>query len=130
MIRSGPNCWSSKKQATLALSSAEAEYRGAVKVAIQAVWLHGILTEFGIQTSHTLDIYCDNQTTIKISSDPAQKQRTKHLEVHMHCIRELVHDKTITLHYCPIEDQIVDILTKSFTEKRFSFLRSLLGIRA
>ena len=44
MIGSGPICWSSKKQAALALSSAEVEYQGAVNVAIQAVWLHGILT--------------------------------------------------------------------------------------
>ena len=48
----------------------------------------------------------------------------------MHYIQELVHDKTITLHYCLTEDQIVDIFTKSFTEKRFAFLRSLLGIKA
>ena len=73
-------------------------------------------------------LYCDNY--IKISSDPVQKQRTKHIEVHMHYIRELVHDRTITLHYCPTEDQIADIFTKSFTEKRFSFLRSLSGIKA
>ena len=60
MIGSRPICWSSKKQAALALSSAEAEYRGALNAAIQAVWMHGILTEFGIQNSPTVDLYCDN----------------------------------------------------------------------
>ena len=130
MIRCGPICWSSKKQATLVLSSAKEEYRGAMNLAIYAIWIHGILTKFGIQTSYTVDLYCDNHSTIKISSDPIQKQRTKHIEVHMHYIRELVHDRTITLHYCPIKDHIADIFTKSFTEKRFSFLRSLLGINA
>ena len=49
--------------------------------------------------------------------------------IHMNYIRELVHDKNITLHYCLIEDQIADIFTKSFTEKRFAFLRTLLGIK-
>ena len=117
MIGSRPICWSNKKQATLALSLAEAEYRGDVNADIQAVWLS------------TVDIYCDNHGTIKISSDPVQKQRTKHIEVHMHYIWELVHDRAITLHYCPIEDQIVDIFTKSFTEKIFSFLMPLLGIK-
>ena len=92
--------------------------------------LHGILIELGIHISSTVDLYCDNQSTINISSDPIQKQRTKHIEVHMHYIRELVHDKTITLYYCPTEDQITDIFTKSFTENRFAFLRSLLGIKA
>ena len=70
-----------------------------------------------IQTSPTVDIYYDNQSTIKISSDHVHKQRTKHIEVHMHYIWELVHDRTITLHYCPIEDQIADIFTKPFHRK-------------
>ena len=77
-----------------------------------------------------MDIYCDNHSTIKIYSDPVHKQRTKRIEVHMHYIQELVHDRTITLHYCPIEDQIAHIFTKYFTKKSFSFLRSLLGVKA
>ena len=68
-IGSGKICWFDKKQATLTLSSAEAEYRGALNATIQAVWLHGILTEFWIQTSPTINIYCDNKSTIKVSSD-------------------------------------------------------------
>ena len=44
---------------------------------IQEVWLHGILTEFGIPNSSMVDLYCDNQSTIKVSSDPNQKQRTE-----------------------------------------------------
>ena len=87
MIGSGLICWSNKKQATLALSSAEAEYQGAVNATIQVVWLHGILKKIEICTSPLVDIYCDNQNTINISSDPVQKQRTKHIEVHMHYIQ-------------------------------------------
>ena len=60
MLGSGPICWSSKKQVALALSLAEAEYRGAVNATIQVVWLHGILTEFGIHTSPSVDLYRDN----------------------------------------------------------------------
>ena len=98
---------------------------------IQVVWLHGMLTEFEIRTSPSMEIYCDNQSIIKISSDPVQKQTTKHIEVHMHYIWELVHDKTITLHYCHTEDQIADIFTKkSFIENRLVFLISLLGVKA
>ena len=70
MIRFGPICWSNKKKAALALSLAEAEYSGAMNAAIQMVWLRGIFTDFEIQTSTTVDLYCDNQGTIKISSDP------------------------------------------------------------
>ena len=95
MFGYGPICWSSKKQASLGLSSAKAEYQGAVNETIQVVWLHGILTEFGIQTSPLIYLLCDNQSAIKISSDPIQRKRTKHIKVHMHYIPELVHSKAI-----------------------------------
>ena len=73
MLGSGPICWSSKKKATLTLSLAEVEYKGAVNATIHEVWLHGILIDFGIHASPSLNIYCDNQSTIKISSDPVHK---------------------------------------------------------
>jgi KUP system potassium uptake protein len=46
----------------------------------------------------------------------------------MHYIRELVHDRTIILQYCPTDEQIADIFTKSFSEKKFTYLRSLFGV--
>ena len=54
--------------------------------------------------------------------------RTKHVVIHMHYIRELVHDRTIILQYCPTDEKIVDIFTKIFLEKKFTYLRSLLGV--
>ena len=96
MIRSRTFSWLSKKQATLALSSTQEEYQGDANATIQKIWIHGILIEFGISTSPLVEIYCDNHINIKISSDPVQKQITKHIEVHMHYIHELVHEKSIT----------------------------------
>ena len=55
--------------------------------------------------------------------DPIQQQRTKHVEIHMHYIRELVHDMTIVLQYFPTDEKIVDIFTKKFTKKKFTYLR-------
>ena len=60
--------------------------------------------------------------------DPFTMQRTKHVEIHMHYIRELVHDRTIILQYYLTDEQIADIFTKSFSEKKFTYLRSLLGV--
>ena len=90
--------------------------------------MHGILTEFEIQISPSVDIYCDNQSTINISSDLVQKQQPNPIEVHMHYNQELVHANTITWHYCPTEEEITYIFTKFFTEKRFVYLRYILGI--
>ena len=60
-----PICWSSKKQASIALSSTEAEYRGAVNGCIQAVWLQGILSEFDLGSNLSTILFCDNQVILR-----------------------------------------------------------------
>jgi hypothetical protein len=117
-LGSGPICWSRKKQSTISLSSTEVEYRGAVNITIQALWLQNFLTELGIQFHHPTVIWCDNQSTLKFCRDPVQRQQTKHIEIHMHYIRELVHDRIIDLQYCPSTEQTADIFTKTFTEQK------------
>ena len=81
------------------MSSPEAEYRGAVNACIQAIWLQGILSEFDLGSNLSTVLFCDNQSAINISIDLVTRQRTNHVEVHMHYIRELVHDRTIILQY-------------------------------
>eukprot|EP00253_Pinus_taeda_P003537 PITA_03537 len=129
ILGSGPICWSSKKQASIALSSVDAEYRGAVNATIQAIWLQHFLSELGISVHHPTVIWCDNQSTLKFCRGPVQRQRTKHIEIHMHFIRELIHDGIIDLQYCPSSEQIADIFTKNFTEQKFRFLRDRLGVK-
>ena len=128
MFSGGPIFWSSKKQASIALSLVEAKYRGAVNACIQAVWFQGILSEFDLGSTLSTILFYDNQSAIKISKNPVARQRTKHVEIHMHYIRELEHDRTIILQYCPTDEQIVDIFTKRFSEKKFTYHHSLLGL--
>eukprot|EP00253_Pinus_taeda_P022112 PITA_22112 len=59
-LGSGPICWSSKKHAAIAFSSAEAEYRGVVNITIQALWLQHFITQLGIQFHQPFVIWCDN----------------------------------------------------------------------
>ena len=99
---------------TIALSSAEAEYQGVMNACIQAVWLQCILSKFDLGSTLSIVLFCDNQSAINISMDPVTRQRTKHVEIHMHYIRELVHDRTIILQYCSTDEQIADIFTNSF----------------
>ena len=87
MIAEGPISWSGKKQSAIALSSTEAEYREVVNATTQCLWLQGLLRECGFESEYSTTIYCDNQSTIRIYNDPVQKQRTKHIEIHMHYIR-------------------------------------------
>ena len=97
MFVEGPIFFSSKKHHTISLSSADFEYRSAVNAATQCVWLQGILREFGVTIDSPTNIWVDNQSSIKLSTDQVQRQRKKYIEIHMHYIRGLVHDMVISL---------------------------------
>ena len=128
IISNDPIFWSSNKQHTISLSSAESKYTGAVNATTHYVWLQGILWELGVPFDSPTVIWCENKSAINIYTYTMQRQRTKHIEIHMHYIWILVHDQVIALQYCPSIEKIVDISTNSFTKKKFTYLRSLLGV--
>eukprot|EP00253_Pinus_taeda_P005612 PITA_05612 len=128
-LGSGPITWACKKQAAISLSSGEAEYRGAVEASKEALWLRQILSEFGFEQQHPTTLWCDNQSAIQLCKDPVQHQRTKHIELHMHFIRKLIHDHVLEVQYCSTDDQVADIFTKALTEAKFTKLRYMLGVQ-
>ena len=73
-------------------------------------------------------IYCDNQNTIQICNDPVQRQRTKHIEIHMHYIRQLVHDGTIVLLFCASSEQVADIFNKVFVRRPSAISNKFWGL--
>jgi hypothetical protein len=126
---SGPVTWACKKQQAISLSSAEVKYQAMVNASQEALWLRQILSEFGFQHQHPTSLWCDNQSAFKLTKDPVQHQRSKHIELHMHFIRKLIHDQVIEVLFFPTEDQVADIFTKSLTEVKFSKLRYILGVQ-
>eukprot|EP00253_Pinus_taeda_P035870 PITA_35870 len=124
----GPITWACKKQAAISLSSAEAEYRGAVEVSKEALWLRQILSEFGFEQQHPTTLWCDNQSAIQLCKDPVQHQRSKHIELQMHFIRKLIQDHVLEVQYCSTDDQVADIFTKALTEVKFTKIRYMLGV--
>ena len=113
----------------LSLSSAEAEYQAVVNAIQEALWLRQILSEFGFQHQHPTSLWCENQSAIKLAKYLVQHQHSKHIELHMHFIRKLIHDQVIEVLFYPTEDQVADISTKSLTEANFSKLQSVLGVQ-
>ena len=110
------------------LSSTEAEYRGVVNATTQCLWLQGILGECAFESEFSNIIYYDNQITILVCNNPVQRQQSKHIEIHMHYIRQLMHDGTIHLLFYASSEQVADIFTKVLCEKTFNNLKSMLGI--
>eukprot|EP00253_Pinus_taeda_P031053 PITA_31053 len=125
----GPITWACKKQGAISLSSAEAEYRGVVEASKEALWLHQILSEFGFQQQHPTTLWCDYQSAIQLCKDPVQHQRSKHIELHMYFIRNLIHDQVLEVQYCATDDQVADIFTKALTEATFTKIRFMVGVQ-
>jgi hypothetical protein len=125
---SGAISWSSKKQPTVALSSTEAEYRGAAIVACEIVWLQKLLSDLGQSVDAPVVIYCDNISSIILANNPVYHARTKHIEVHYHFIREKVLAKEINLIHVNTEDQVVDIFTKALGIDKLKKFRKMLGV--
>jgi hypothetical protein len=128
-LGSGPVTWACKKQQAISLSLVEAEYQAVVNASQEALWLQQILSEFGFEQQHPTSLWCDNQSSIKLTKDPVQHQHNKNIELHMHFIRKLIHDQVIEVLFFPTEDQVAEIFTKSLIEAKFSKLRSMLGVQ-
>eukprot|EP00253_Pinus_taeda_P009756 PITA_09756 len=120
--------WACKKQTAISLSLAKAEYHGAIEASKEALWLCQILSEFGFQQQHPTTLWCDNKSVIQLCKDPIQHQRSKHIELHMHFIGNLIHDHVLEVQYCSTDNQAADIFTKALIEAKFTKLRFMVGV--
>ena len=82
--------WSSRKQGSVALSTAEAEYVSASDASREAVWLRKLLSDLFDTSLEPVVIHCDNQSCIKISENPVFHDRSKHMEMRYHYVRDMV----------------------------------------
>ena len=90
--------WMSKKQNSISLSTAEAEYIATGSYCSQLLWMKKLLSDYGI-SQDTMVVYCDNSSAINISKNPIQHSKTKHIEIRYHFIRDLVDRKIVSLEY-------------------------------
>ena len=79
--------WSSKKQNSVALSTAKAEYISVGSCCAQLLWMKATLSDFGIKFKN-MPLLCDNESAMKLTNNPVQHARTKHIDVHHHFIRD------------------------------------------
>ena len=82
--------WKSKKQDVVAGSSAEAEYRAMTLATCELIWLRHLLQEQRFGTDEQMKLICDNQVALHITSNQVFHERTKHIEVECHYIREKI----------------------------------------
>ena len=117
----GPISWKTRKQPTTALSSCEAEYLALGEAAKEAKYLQQLTAEMNLGTSPIV-LWCDNQGAISLTKNPSHHQRTKHIDVRHHFIREHISSGEILVTYVPSSDNLADALTKPLGRVLFSKL--------
>ncbi|WVZ98205.1 LOW QUALITY PROTEIN: hypothetical protein U9M48_043674 [Paspalum notatum var. saurae] len=123
-----PISWQSAKQKVVALSSCEAEYIAAATAACQAVWLARVLAEIKNSGTSRPLLRVDNKSTISLVKNPVHHDRSKHIDVRFHLIREYANSGQIEVKFIRTDDQLGDILTKPLGKDKFHELCSKIGL--
>ncbi|CAL0299700.1 unnamed protein product [Lupinus luteus] len=118
--------WRAKKQQTVARSSSEAEYRALAATSCELQWLTYLITSFLPHITPSL-LFCDNASACHIANNNVFHERTKHIEIDCHIVREKLQQKLFHLLPISSKEQYADILTKPLDPQPFHYLLSKLG---
>jgi hypothetical protein len=115
--------WASKKQKSVALSTAKAEYIAAGHCCAQLLWMRQTHRDYGYKLSK-VPLLCDNESAICMADNPVEHSRTKHIDIRYHFLRDHQQKGDIEIAYVNTQNQLADIFTKPLDEKTFSKLRN------
>jgi hypothetical protein len=112
----------------VALSSAKAEYMAANTASCEAIWLRKLIAELTGEMLEPTVVYCDNQSCIKLSKNPVFHDRSKHIDIRYHFLRDRVQKGAVALEYIQTDQQVADILTKPLAKGKFEMFKERLGL--
>ncbi|KAH9779747.1 hypothetical protein KPL71_007827 [Citrus sinensis] len=119
--------WKSTLQSIVALSTTEAEYIALTEAVKEALWLKGLVPELGLE-QELVTVNCDSSSAIQLSKNPKYLERTKHVDVRMHFIRDEIRSGVINVIKIPSEVNPADMLTKPLPKIKFRNPLNLIGI--
>jgi hypothetical protein len=123
----GAICWKSKKQHIVTLSSMEAEYVALTDAVKEGAWLKKFEMELEKKKTEIV-LFEDNQSAIKTANNRIHNDRSKHIDIRYHFIREKIENGDLKIVYCPTEHMVADIMTKSLGIIAHRRLREALGL--
>lgn len=123
--------WQVKKQSVVALSSTEAEYMQMTQAAKEIKWFSNLFKELkeislSIYYQPTTIMFCDNRSAIELSKNDLYHDRTKHIDLRYHFIRDCIKDNLFTIIHVPTTEQQADIFTKGLQKVLFTKFRNLI----
>ena len=122
--------WNSRRQQTVALSTAEAEYMALSARCQEAIFLKTVMEDLEGEMSKPIVIRVDNQAAIAIAKDQMSTKRTKHIDIRCHFVRDLIEKKILSLEYVPTQEQMADCLTKALKKDALErFTKRLMEIK-
>lgn len=131
MFQGAAISWNSKRQLTVALSSTEAEYMSLTSAIQEALWLKQLDDELCPKNTATpLTVYCDNQSTIRLSGSDIYHARSKHIDVRYHFIRERVTNGDVDVQFKGTDAMLADVLTKGLYRGKHDFCTKAMGLRS
>lgn len=121
--------WRSKRQKTVSLSSAEAEYRAMTGACCELTWLKQLLENLGVSLQEPALLHCDNKAALHIAANLVFHERTRHIEMDYHYIRDKIQDGSIVTRFVNSAYQVADVLTKALGKEAFIPMIYKLGVR-
>ncbi|KAL5538278.1 hypothetical protein UlMin_045948 [Ulmus minor] len=121
--------WKAQLQPVVALSTTEAEYIAATEGVKEAMWLKGLVGELGCMHDK-VEVFCDNQSSIHLTKNQMFHERTKHIDIKLHFIRDVVSQGTVSVEKIYTDENPSDMMTKPVTGAKFKVYLDLLGVAA
>lgn len=120
--------WKSKKQNVVSRSSSESEYRAMSIATCEIIWILKILHDLQVPVTLPVNLICDNKSAIQIGANPVFHERTKHIEIDIHFIREKISNGVIKTVKIESAHQTTDLFTKGLGSKQHNYLCSKLNM--
>ena len=112
MVWGNPVTWRNKKQNVVARSSAEAGFRALAHGICETIWIRRVLEELQVENKAPLKVYYDNQAALCIAQNPIHHDRTKHVEIDRHFVKEKINKGIVELSCVPSSQQVANVLTR------------------
>ncbi|KAL9431581.1 hypothetical protein AB3S75_026719 [Citrus x aurantiifolia] len=127
ILNGGAVSWKASLQSVVALSTTEAEYIALTEAVKEAKWLSGLVSEFGLKQD-SVCIGCDSSSAIQLSKNPKYHERTKHIDVRLHFIRDEIANGVVNVVKVPTLTNPADVLTKVVPAVKFRNSLNLISI--